>query len=173
MYDILETILTEIRSKKSMSTTTNLRSEVAEAQNTNPSGSKSIGRQASNFENSDSENENYPLKTSGSKDPRHPAKPLYRNEIDLDETMISNEDSEEEDYHMVTGANQQLQTQSSQNPQSLNDATGSHANHSTSNLTAKSLDPVNQIALAIEKLANKKATFSFSSEKHTNIQRKE
>ena len=30
--------------------------------------------------------------------------------------MISNDDSEEEDYHMVTGANQQLQRHISQHP---------------------------------------------------------
>ena len=155
MDNKLESILKEIRSNKSMSTTTNPRSEAAEVQNSQPSRSESIGVHASNFENTDSENEDYPLKASGSKDLKHPAKLLYRNEIDLDETMISNEDSEEEDYHMVTGANRQLHRQSSQNPQSLNDTTGSHADHITSNSTAKSLDPVNQIALAIEKLENK------------------
>ena len=99
MDNKLESILKEIRSNKSMSTTTNPRSEAAEAQNSQPSGSKSMGVHSSNFENIDSENEDYPLKASGSKDLKHPAKPLYRNEIDLDETMISNEDSEEEDYH--------------------------------------------------------------------------
>ena len=101
MDNKLESILKEIRSNKSMSTTTNPRSEAAEVHNSQPSGSKSIGVHASNFENTDSENEDYPLKASGSKDLKHPARPLYRNEIDLDETMISNEDSEEEDYHMI------------------------------------------------------------------------
>ena len=72
MDDKLETNLKEIRSNKSMSTTTNPRSEVAEAKNSNLSGYKSIGVHASNFENSDSENEDYPLKASGTKDPRHP-----------------------------------------------------------------------------------------------------
>ena len=101
MDNKLESILKEIRSNKSMSTTTNPRSEAAEVQNSQLLGSKSIGVHASNFENSDSENEDYPLKASGSKDLRHPAKPLYRNEIDINETMISNEDSEEEDYHTI------------------------------------------------------------------------
>ena len=32
---------------------------------------------------------------------KHPAKPLYRNEIDLDETIISNEDSEKKDFHIA------------------------------------------------------------------------
>ena len=93
-----ETILKEIRSNKSMSTTTNPRSETAEAQTSQPSGTKSKVVHASINENSDLENEDYPLKASGSKDLRHPAKPLYRNEIDLDETTISTEDSEEENY---------------------------------------------------------------------------
>ena len=105
MNDKLETILKKIRSNKSMSTTTNLRSEVAEAQNSQPSESKSIRVHASNVENSDSENEDYPLKASGSKDLRHPSKLLYPNEIDLDRTMISNEDSEEEDYHTPISSN--------------------------------------------------------------------
>ena len=56
---------------------------------------------------------------------------------------------------MVTGATRQLHRRSSQNPQSLNATTGSHADHNMSNLTTKSLDPVKQIALAIQKLANK------------------
>ena len=86
---------------------------------------------------------------------RHPARPFCRSETNLDEKLVSEEDSEEKDYHMVTGANRQLHRENSQNPQSLNDTTGSHADHNTSNSTAKSLDPVNQIALAIEKLANK------------------
>ena len=99
MDNKLESISNEIRSNKSIPTTKNPRSEAAEAQTPQPSGSKSIGVHASNFENTDSENEDFPLKASGSKDLRRPAKPLYRNEIDLDETMISNEDSEDEDYH--------------------------------------------------------------------------
>ena len=52
--DKLETILKAIRSNKNMSTTTNPRSEAAEAQNSQPSGSKSIRVHASYFENSDS-----------------------------------------------------------------------------------------------------------------------
>ena len=71
-----------------MSTTTNPRSETEEGQTPQPSGPKSTGVHASNIENSDSENEDYSLKASGSKDLRHPAKPLYHIEIDLDGTMI-------------------------------------------------------------------------------------
>ena len=78
---------------------------------------------------------------------------------------------------MVTGTNQQLHRQSSQNPPSLNNTTGSHADHNASNLTTKSLDPVNQIAFANEKLANKnsqpslfhpKSTLTFNGKNENN-----
>ena len=86
---------------------------------------------------------------------RQPAKPWYQNESDVDITILSNEDSEEEDYHMVTGANRQLHRQISQNHQFLDDMTGSHASQNTSNSTEKQLDTNNQIATAIKKLDNK------------------
>ena len=98
---------------------------------------------------------------------RNPARPLCQNEPNLDETIISEEDSEEEDYHMVTGANRQLHRQSSQNPQSLEDTVGSHADQKTSTLTNKPLDPVNQIAQAIEKLAKKNSQQSLFHPKNT------
>ena len=61
-------------------------------QNARSSGSKivqSIGVHASNIKNSDSENEDHLLRVSGSKDLRLPARPLNRNEIDLDATMCN------------------------------------------------------------------------------------
>ena len=67
-----------------------------------PSGSKtnkSIGVHASYNENLDSEDEDYPLQVSKMRDLRHPAKPFHRKETNLDRTLISDEDSEEEDYH--------------------------------------------------------------------------
>ena len=68
---------------------------------------------------------------------------------------------------MVTGANRQLHRQNSQNPQSLNDTVGSHADQTTSTLTSKPLDPANQIAQAIEKLANKNSQQSLFHPKNT------
>ena len=53
---------------------------------------------------------------------------------------------------MVTGANRQLHRQSSQNP---DDTIGSHVDQNLSNLTTRPLDPVNQIAIAMEKLEKK------------------
>ena len=58
----------------------------------------------------------------------------------------TNSESEQEDYHMVTGANRKLHKQSSQKS---NDTIGSHADHNLPNLTTQPPDPVNQIAIAI------------------------
>ena len=99
------------------------------------------------------------------KDLKHPAKPLFRSESDVNMTIHSDEESDiEEDYLMVTGANRQLHRQSSQNP---NDTIGSHAEQNLPHLTTKPLDPVNQIAIAIERLAYKNTQPSFFHPKNT------
>ena len=95
-------ILKEMRSNKSASTVTNPRSEMDGIRNMQPSGSKtnkSIGVHASFNENIDSEDEDYPLQASKMRDLRHPAKPFHRSETNLDRTLVSDEDSEVEDYH--------------------------------------------------------------------------
>ena len=101
-----EAILKEIKSNKSASTVTNPRSELNENQEPQASGSKTnkpIGVHASLNENSDSEDEDYPLRASKMKDLRHPAKPLFRAESDVDVTIHSDEESDaeplREDYH--------------------------------------------------------------------------
>ena len=158
MENKFDAILKEIRTNKTISTITNPRSEVDGMQNSQPSGSKSIrcnGVDASNVENSDTEDEDdQPLRASQMHELRNAARPNYQNIQNMNETTVSNEDSEEKDYHMVTGAKRQLHRQSSQNFQSLNDTLGSHADQTASTVTNKPLDPLNQIALAIEKLAN-------------------
>ena len=99
------------------------------------------------------------------KDLNHPAKPLFRSESDVDATIHSDEESDiVEDYHMVTGANRQLHRQNSQNP---NDTIGSQAEQNLSHLTTKPLDPVNQIAIAIEGLGNKNTQPSLFHPKNT------
>ena len=102
----LEAILKEIKCNKSASITTNPRSEANEIQEPRPSGSRldpSIGVRASNNGNSDSENDDYPLRASKMKDLKHPAKPLFRSESDVDMTIHSDEESNaeslDEDYH--------------------------------------------------------------------------
>ena len=63
----------------------------------------SIGVRASNNGNSDSENDDYPLRASKMKDLKHPSKPLFRSESDVDITIHSDEESDagslDEDSH--------------------------------------------------------------------------
>ena len=102
IYNKFEAILKEIKTSKNASTITNPRSETNETQNTQPSGSRdrSIGVHASVNDNSDSENEDsHPIRASNMHELRNPAKPFCQNRFELNETMVSNEDSEEEDYH--------------------------------------------------------------------------
>ena len=104
MDNKLEAILKEIKNNKGASMTTNPRSDINEIQVPQPSGSRidpPIGVHASNKENSDSENDDYPLRASKMKDLKHPAKPLFRSESDVDVTIHSDEESEAEieDYH--------------------------------------------------------------------------
>ena len=152
MENKLDAILKEIKSNKSVSTVTNPRSEMNDIQNMQPSGSKtnrSIGVNASHIYNLDSENDDYPLQASKMRDLKHPAKPLFRSESDVNVIIHSDEESdveEVEDYHMVTGANKHLHRQSSQNSQPLNDTVGSRADRQTSTTIETPSDPVNQIA---------------------------
>ena len=168
MENKLDTILKEIKSNRSQSTVTNPRSQVNEAEDMRPSGSRSkepIGVHASNIENSEPEDGDNPIRASKMTELKHPAKPSFRSESDVDVTIHSDEESDiEEDYHMVTGANRQLHRQSSQK---LNDTLGSRADQNTSTSTTNPFDPVNQIALAIEKLANKNNPQSLFHPKNT------
>ena len=170
MENKLDTILKEIKSNRSHSTVTNPRSQVNGTEAMQPSGSKSkrsIGVHASNIENSEPEDEDNPFRASKMTELKHPAKPLFRSESDVDVTIHSGEESDAEslqDYHMVTGANRQLHRQSSQR---LNDTLGSRADQNTSTSTTNPFDPVNQIALAIEKLANKNTPQSLFHPKNT------
>ena len=170
MENKLDAILKEIKSNRSHSTVTNPRSITNEIEDIKPTGSKSkesIGVHASNIENTESEDESNPVRASKMTELKQPAKPLFRSESDVDVTIHSDEESDAEaleDYHMVTGANRQLHRQSSQK---LNDTLGSRADQNTSTSTTKPLDPVNQIALAIEKLANKNTPQSLFHPKNT------
>ena len=117
--------------KKSASTITKPRTQTNGIQDSQLLGSKSNrsnGVRASNVENSDTEDEDdHFLRESEMYELRNPARPFHQKIPNLDETIVSNEDSEEDDYHMVTAANRQLHRQISQNPQSLIETVGSHA----------------------------------------------
>ena len=98
-----EAISKEVKSNKTASTVTNPRSELNVMQNRQFLGSEkvqSIEIHASNNENSAFESNNYPLRASKMKDLKQPVKPLFQNESDVDATILSNEESDEEDYHM-------------------------------------------------------------------------
>ena len=103
MDNKLEAILREIKTNKSVSTVTNPRSETNETQDPQPSGSRtirSIGVHASNNENSETEDEDFPLRASKAKDLKQPAKPIYGSDVDV--TIHSDEESDAEsieDYH--------------------------------------------------------------------------
>ena len=105
MENKLDAILKAIKSNKCVSTVTNPRSGMNDIQNMQPSGSKtikSIGVHASHIYNSDSENNDYPLQASKMRDLKHPAKPLFRSESDVDVIIHSDEESDVEDveeYH--------------------------------------------------------------------------
>ena len=167
MDNKLEAILKEVKSNKTTSTVTNPRSKINGIKDSQPSGFKtnrSIGFRASNIKHSDSENDDYPLRASKMKDLKHHTKLLFQNESDVDITIHSNEKSDVEYYYMVTGAHRQLHRQSPPNP---NDTKGSHVDQNLSNPTTRSLDPVNQIALAIEKLVYKNSPQSLFHPKNT------
>ena len=103
-----------------------------------PSGSggkRSMGVNASYNESLDSENEHIPLKASKIRELKHPARSMHQKDRTLDATVIFNEESDEEDYHMVIGAKRPLHRQNSQNTQLLNDTLGSHADRNTSTST--------------------------------------
>ena len=74
-----------------------------------PSGSRlgqSNGVHASFDENSEPDGVDYPPQTSKMRDLRHPAKPLFRSESDVDVTIHSDEESDlEEDYHTTNSNN--------------------------------------------------------------------
>ena len=93
----IEAILKEINYNRSASTVTSPRSGFTEIHYQQPSGSKigeSIGVRASNNENSDSEDDDYSPRASQMKDLKHPGRPLFQNEYDVDVTIHSNEDSD-------------------------------------------------------------------------------
>ena len=80
---------------------------------------------------------------------RTPMQPLNTQNIDLNDSVIKNENRIGEDYHMVTEATKPLHRQSS------NNTTTTHNEHLIAEPLNTHQDPVNQIAMAIEKLASR------------------
>ena len=109
MENKFDAILKEIRTNKTTSTIRNPRSEIDGMQNSQPSGSKRVrsnGVHASNIENSDTEDEDdHPLRASQMHELRNSARPIHQNIQNINETIVSNEDPEEEDYHKCKSKN--------------------------------------------------------------------
>ena len=103
MVNKFDAFLKVIRTNKTTSTITNPTSEINGIQNSQPSGLKSNrsnGVHASNIENSDRVDDDHFLRASEMHELRNPARPILQNIPNINETIVSNEDSEEEeDYH--------------------------------------------------------------------------
>ena len=67
-----------------------------------PKKVQSIERHASDNQNTDLEDKYYPFRAPEMRNSRHPVEPVFQNELDLNETVLINENSNEEDYHMLT-----------------------------------------------------------------------
>ena len=79
--------------------------------------------------------------------------------------MVINEDRTLDYYHMVTAATKPLHRQSS------NNTTTTHNEHLIAEPLNTQQDPVNQITMAIEKLANRNSQPSlFHPKKYTHFQ---
>ena len=87
-----------------------------EAQIKQPTVSKienSMRVQALNDDNTISEDKDYPYRASEMRELRQPGQPIFQNEQDPNEIILMKENPIGEVYHMVKGAKQQPQRQSS------------------------------------------------------------
>ena len=116
---------------------------------------------ASEPENQECEIQDNPFRPSNLNELRTPIQPLGIQNIDLNDSLVINEDRTVEDYHMVTGATKPLHRQSS------NNKTTTHNEHLIAEPLTIQQDPVNQIAMAIEKLASRNSQPSLFHPKNT------
>ena len=94
---------------------------------------------ASEPENQECEIQGNPFRPSNLNELRTPMQPLSIQNIDLNDSLVINEDLTTEDYHMVTGATKPLHRRSSNN-------TTTHNEHLIAEPLNMQQDPVNQIA---------------------------
>ena len=105
--------------------------------------------------------QNIPSRPSEANELRSLVQSISTKNLDLDDTVIMNEIRAERDYHMVTRATNPFQRQTS------NNTTVSQNEHLIAEPKYPPQDPVNQTALAFEKLANLNPQPSFCPpEKH-------
>ena len=147
MDEKLEKILKEMKNNRRTQSVPNRRYR---EQNTPRAGtSKYISNEdgeenASETENQECEIQDHPFRPSNSNELRTPMQFLSIQNVDLNDSVVINEDRTQEDYHMVTEVTKPLHRQSS------NNTTTTH--NEPLNIQQ---DPVNQIAMAIEKLASR------------------
>ena len=101
------------------------------------------------------------FRPSNSNELRTPIQPLSMQNIDLNDSVVVNEDRTGEDYHMVTGATKPLHRQNS------NNTTTTHNEHLIAEPLNTQQDSVNQMAMAIEKLASRNTQPSLFHPKNT------
>ena len=111
--------------------------------------------------NQECEIQDNPFRPSNLNELRTPMQPLSIQNIDLNDSVVINEDRKQEDYHMVTGATKPLHRQSS------NNTTTTHNEHLIAEPLNFQQDPVNQIAMAFEKLASRNSQPSLFHPKNT------
>ena len=164
MDEKLEKILKEMKNNRRTQSVPNRRYR---EQNTPKAGtSKYISNEdgeenASEPENQEREIQDNPFRPSNLNELRTPMQPLNIQNIDLNDSVVMNEDRTQEDYHMVTGATKPLHRQSS------NNTTITHNEHLIAEPLNNQQDPVTQIAMAIEKLANRNSQPSLFHPKNT------
>ena len=100
-------------------------------------------------ENQENKTQDNPFRPPNNDELRTPMQPLNIQNMHLDDSVVINEDRIGEDYHMVTGATKPLHRQSS------NNTTTTNKEHLIAEPLNNQQDSVNQIAMAIEKLASR------------------
>ena len=164
MDEKLEKILKEMKNNRRAQSVPNRRYR---EQNTPKAGtSRYISNEdgeenASEPENQECETQDNPFRPSNLNELRTPMQPLSIQNIDLNDSVVINENRTEEDYHMVTGATKPLHRQSSNNTTTTNNE------HLIAEPLNTQQDSVNQIAMAIEKLASRNSPPSLFHPKNT------
>ena len=151
MDEKLEKILKEMKNNRRTQSVPNRR--YREQNTPKPGTSKYTSNEdgeenASEPENQECEIQGNPFRPSNLNELRTPMQPLNIQNIDLNDSVVINEDRTQEDYYMVTGATKSLHRQSSNNTKTT------HNEHLIAEPLNIQQDPVNQIAMAIEKLAS-------------------
>ena len=164
MDEKLEKILKEMKNNKRTQSVPNRRyreRNTPRAGTSKYTSNEDSEENASEPENQECEIQDNPFRPSNFNELRTPVQPLSIQNINLNDSVVINEDRTQEDYHMVTGATKPLHRQSS------NDTTTTHNEHLIAEPLNIQQDPVNQIAMAIEKIASRNTQQSLFHPKNT------